>query len=145
MKHMYCDHCYLDTNHGIKTCILPHVSLLTDLGDQCHMSQLSTSDNVTTDSTPLNRCFSSPCQNGGECLENSMTSFCDCKNGERIKQIQIITENFYFKLILTFVFGTNCFISLKRMIILNCHKFYAKLFICELYVSLQRNRGVLFE
>ena len=84
MKHMYSDHCYLDTNHGIKTCILPHVSLLTDLGDQCHMSQLSTSDNVTTDSTPLNRCFSSPCQNGGECLENSMTSFCDCKNGEII-------------------------------------------------------------
>ena len=72
------------TFHGFNPCILPLVSLLIDLGDQCHMSQLSTSDNVTTDSTPLNRCFSSPCQNGGECLENSMTSFCDCKNGEII-------------------------------------------------------------
>ena len=116
MKHCIVTISYLNTFHGFNPCILPLVSLLIDLGDQCHMSQLSTSDNVTTDSTPLNRCFSSPCQNGGECLENSMTSFCDCKNGEIIKQIQIITENFYFKLILTFVFGTNCFITLREAI-----------------------------
>ena len=84
MKHCIVTISYLNIYHGFNPCILPLVSLLIDLGDQCHMSQLSTSDNVTTDSTPLNRCFSSPCQNGGECLENSMTSFCDCKNGEII-------------------------------------------------------------
>ena len=84
MKHCIVTISYLSIYHGFNPFILPHASLLIDLGDQCHMSQLSTSDNVTTDSTPLNRCFSSPCQNGGECLENSMTSFCDCKNGEII-------------------------------------------------------------
>ena len=37
--------------------------------------------NITTASSVLSRCEASPCLNSGTCMENALSSRCDCKPG----------------------------------------------------------------
>ena len=83
---------------GEEVCLCPYGQCEEDTvcegdGDLCDPGQV-TRPNITTDTSPLPHCQTSPCLNGGECLENSQSSLCECKPGKIIvDRVQICYMN----------------------------------------------------
>ena len=91
---------------GEEVCLCPYGQCEEDPvcegdGDLCDPGQV-TRPNITTDTSPLPHCQTSPCLNGGECLENSQSSLCECKPGKIIEVDRAQSAN----LLLGFIFNS---------------------------------------
>ena len=110
---------------GEEVCLCPYGQCEEDTvcegdGDLCDPGQV-TRPNITTDTSPLPHCQTSPCLNGGECLENSQSSLCECKPGKIIvDRVQICYMNVFsiFKILnienVSGYSGPNCEIDINE-------------------------------